>query len=163
MQLLSHESSRRGIVSNKLPVTRWIVADVEYRMLRKAATTAIIRSPEDAVAQTRERLQDLLNEEFWVLCLSSSNGLTGLVRISTGTLNASLAHPRECFRTAILLSAASVLFIHNHPSGNPEPSAEDVSLTRQLVEAGRIIGIPVHDHIIIAGDQHTSLAERGLV
>jgi DNA repair protein RadC len=84
-------------------------------------------------------------------------------QISKGILNSSLAHPRECFREAITQSAAAVIFVHNHPSGNPEPSQEDCAITKQLVEAGKIIGIAVHDHIIVAADKFTSFAERQLL
>jgi DNA repair protein RadC len=89
--------------------------------------------------------------------------LVGEVRVTAGTLNAALADPRECFHYAVREKAAGVIFVHNHPSGNPEPSQEDLAMTRQLVEAGRVLGIPVHDHLIVGGDQFTSLADRGLV
>jgi DNA repair protein RadC len=123
----------------------------------------VFRSPEDVVARYGPRLRDLHHEEFWVLLLSSSNELVREVRVSSGTLNSSLVHPRECFAEAIKHRAASVLFLHNHPSGNPEPSQEDLAVTRQLVEAGKILGIPVHDHVIIAQSRFASLAERGLL
>ena len=123
----------------------------------------VFRSPEDVVARYGPRLRDLHHEEFWALLLSSSNQLLREVRVSSGTLNSSLVHPRECFAEAIKHRAASVLFLHNHPSGNPEPSHEDLAITRQLVEAGKILGIPVHDHVIIAGNRFASLAERGLL
>jgi len=108
-------------------------------------------------------LRDLRHEEFWTVLLTSANKVQAEVRTTTGTLNASLAHPRECFAEAVQRRAAGVVFVHNHPSGNPEPSGEDLSLTRQLVEAGRVLGIPVHDHVIIAGDRYTSFADRGLL
>ena len=95
--------------------------------------------------------------------MSSSNQLVRDVRITSGTLNASLVHPRECFHDAIKEKAAGMIFLHNHPSGNPEPSPEDVAITKQLAEAGKILGIPVHDHVIIAGDRFSSFAERGLL
>jgi len=72
-------------------------------------------------------------------------------------------HPREVFKAAIDRLAASIIVVHNHPSGNAEPSGEDLEITRQLVDAGRLIGIPLHDHVIIAADNHTSFAERGLL
>ncbi|HZY10932.1 MAG TPA: JAB domain-containing protein, partial [Bacteroidota bacterium] len=85
------------------------------------------------------------------------------VKISEGILNSSLVHPREVFKPAITEPSASIILIHNHPSGNPEPSSEDIQITRQMVEAGKIIGIPVHDHIIITAHAHTSFVERGLL
>ena len=121
------------------------------------------RTPEDVGSRYLSRLRDLKHEEFWVLLLTSSNQLIREIRVTTGTLNSSLVHPRECFSEAIKQKAASVIFLHNHPSGNAEPSQEDLAITRQLSEAGRILGIPVHDHLILGGDSCTSLAERGLV
>lgn len=123
----------------------------------------VFRSPEDVAARYGPRLRDLRHEEFWVLLLSSSNQLLREIKVSSGTLNSSLVHPRECFAEAIKARAASVLFLHNHPSGNPEPSQEDLAITRQLTDAGKILGIPVHDHVVIAGSHFASLAERGLL
>lgn len=123
----------------------------------------VFRSPSDVVARFGPLLRDLRHEEFWVVLLTTSNQPLRELRVTSGTLNSSLVHPRECFAEAIKLHAASVIFLHNHPSGNPEPSAEDLAVTRQLVEAGRILGIPVHDHIVLAGTRFVSLAERGLM
>ena len=83
--------------------------------------------------------------------------------MTSGTLNSSLVHPRECFAEALKEKAASVIFVHSHPSGNPEPSQEDRSITRQLKEAGKILGIPVYDHIVVAGAQFVSFAQRSLL
>lgn len=98
-----------------------------------------------------------------VVSLNSSNRIVSERVITTGLLNSSLTHPREVFHAAILERAAAVLLVHNHPSGNREPSEEDVRVTRQIAEAGRIMGIPVHDHLIVAGNAYTSFAERGLL
>ncbi len=127
------------------------------------AEKAAFRSPSDVADRYGPKLRDLKHEEFWVLVLNSANELQKEERISQGTLTASLAHPRECFHQAVKEKAASVIFVHNHPSGNPEPSHEDIAMTKQLVEAGKILQIPVHDHVIIAGSKFTSFAERGLV
>lgn len=121
------------------------------------------RSPEDVSSRYLPRLRDLKHEEFWVLLLTSANQLIREVRVTSGTLNSSLVHPRECFSEAIKQKAAGVIFLHNHPSGNAEPSQEDLTITRQLVEAGKILGIPVHDHLILGGVDCTSLAERGIL
>ncbi len=123
----------------------------------------VIRRPEDVVARLGRRLRSRMQEEFWALLLTSSGRVSRQSRITVGTLNASLVHPRECFHLAVKELAASVLFVQNHPSGNPEPSDEDLAVTRQLVQAGSILGIPVLDHVIIAGMQFTSFAERGLL
>ena len=102
-------------------------------------------------------------EKFVVFLLNAQNGITAIDEISSGTLSSSLVHPREVFRAAISGLAAAIIVGHNHPSGNPEPSAEDVEITRQLVESGKILGIPVRDHVIFAADGITSLAERGVI
>ncbi len=108
-------------------------------------------------------VKDLRKEVFRVLLLSRSNRLIKEVTISEGTLDASIVHPRDVFREALLESAAGVILLHNHPSGNPNPSEEDIRITKQLVEAGRVMGIKVYDHIILAGEDYRSLADDGLI
>lgn len=122
-----------------------------------------VRSPADVAAAYGPRLRDLPREVFVVLHLNTANVITAEYTLTTGGLAASIVEPRHVFERAILEQAASVVCLHNHPSGNPEPSREDVAITKQLVEAGRVLGIPVHDHLIIAGRTYTSLAERGLM
>ena len=123
----------------------------------------IVRSPEDAARVMIPRMRDLTNEEFFVLILDAQNGLREEIRLTSGTLNASLVHPREVFKAAIDHRAAAIIVVHNHPSGNLEPSREDIEITHQLVEAGKTIGIPLHDHLIVSGGGFTSLAERGVI
>jgi len=123
----------------------------------------IIHSPEDVFKHFNFLLMNQVQERFIVLWLSAANTIIGFEIVTTGILNSSLVHPREVFRGAIVATFASIILTHNHPSGNPEPSAEDISITKQLVEAGKIVGIPVHDHIIFAEQTYTSFAERGLI
>ncbi|HMV26273.1 DNA repair protein RadC [bacterium] len=120
-----------------------------------------VRAPEDLFKHYMPRLRDLNREIFMVVLLDSANQIIRDCTISEGTLNASLVHPREVFRAAIEYMAASIILVHNHPSGNPEPSREDIAVTEQLKEAGIIMSIPVRDHIIIAGRHYTSLAKSG--
>ena len=108
-------------------------------------------------------LAHLAHEEFHVLLLNSQNVPICQRQITRGILDASLIHPREVFRDAIVLRAAALILVHNHPSGNPEPSPEDLKVTRQLGRAGEQLGIPVLDHIIVAGGTFSSLAGRGLL
>jgi len=108
-------------------------------------------------------MRDLRKEIFKVLLLNRANRLIKEVTISEGTLDASIVHPRDVFREAILEPASGILLIHNHPSGNPNPSEEDLRITKQLVEAGRLLGIKVYDHIILAGGSYRSLADDGLL
>lgn len=122
-----------------------------------------IVGPEEVYNTWRFLFDGQVRERFAVLWLSTHNKVQGFNIISEGILAASLVHPREVFRDAIVISAASIILMHNHPSGNSEPSLEDKTITRQLVESGKIIGIPVHDHIIFAGHTFTSFAERGLL
>lgn len=120
-------------------------------------------SPEDVAAVYGPRLRDLKREVFKVVLLNTANVIVGDYTVSEGGLAASIVEPRAVFQKAVLENAAAIICLHNHPSGNPEPSREDLRITRQLVEAGRLMGIPVHDHLIIAGDRYTSLAERKLM
>lgn len=124
---------------------------------------APVRSPGDVVAVFAPRLQDLPVEEFHVAILDAQHRLERDVLITRGLLDASLVHPREVFREAIAERAAAVVLVHNHPSGDPTPSAEDRLVTQQLVAAGRLLDIPVHDHIIIGRGRYTSFAEAGLL
>jgi DNA repair protein RadC len=123
----------------------------------------VIRTPDDVAERFIPRLRDMKQEVFIVLLLNSANRIMKEVTVTRGLLNSSLTHPREVFRSAIVESAASVILLHNHPSGNPEPSQEDISITKQIVEASKVVGIPVHDHIIIADNSYTSFADRGLL
>jgi len=120
-----------------------------------------IRNPGDAARILIPRLRDLPHEVFAVLVLDAAARVIAIEELSRGTLNASIVHPREVFKAAVDHLGASVLVAHNHPSGNPEPSGEDLAITRQLADAGKILGIPLHDHLIVAGNAFVSLAERG--
>ncbi len=159
----SPDALRRLGIGTAQAVTVAVAFELARRSAGETHQRRIIRRPEDVVEAIGPVLRSLSQEEFWLLPLSSSNALLRPLRITVGTLNSSLVHPRECFRPAIERSAAAVVVAHNHPSGNPEPSQEDIAITRQLAEAGRVLGIPLHDHVIIAGARHTSLAERGLL
>ena len=122
-----------------------------------------ITSPAEVGEYFVPLLKDDLKEKFVVVCLSTANKVTRYETISIGSLNSSVVHPREIFKFAIENSAASIILVHNHPSGNPEPSKEDIAITKKLVDAGKIISIEVIDHIIIAGSTFTSLVERRLM
>jgi len=124
---------------------------------------APIRSPRDVVAVFAPRLEDLPVEEFHVAVLDAQHRLERDVTVTRGILNSSLVHPREVFREAIAERAASVILVHNHPSGDPTPSPDDRAVTDQLVAAGRLLDIPVHDHVIIGRARYTSFAEAGLL
>jgi DNA repair protein RadC len=124
---------------------------------------APVRSPRDVARLFAPRLEDLPVEEFHVAVLDAQHRLERDITITRGLLTSSLVHPREVFREAIAERAAAVILVHNHPSGDPTPSADDRLVTDQLVAAGRVLDIPVHDHIIIGRGRYTSFAEAGLL
>lgn len=122
-----------------------------------------IRTAQDVVNLLMPDMRHLAREEFRVLLLNTRNQVLAARTISTGTLNASLVHPREVFREAIARASNSLICAHNHPSGDPTPSEDDLALTRRLVEAGRLIDIEVLDHVIIGDGRSVSLREKGLM
>ncbi|MBE0645089.1 MAG: DNA repair protein RadC [Bacteroidetes bacterium] len=120
-----------------------------------------IVSPEDVAHRYIPRMRDLQHERFMVLLLNNAGCIIRECVVSEGIVNASLVHPREVFRAAVTELASSVILLHNHPSGVREASREDHLITKQLVQAGRMMDIPVHDHIIICGSNYVSFAENG--
>lgn len=135
---------------------------------RRLARTAMdecvtIRSPQDVSLLMTEELRYLQKEHFVCLFLNTKNHVIGQETLSIGSLNASIVHPREVFLAAIKRSSASIICVHNHPSGDPTPSPEDIEITRRLVEAGDVIGIDVLDHVIIGDTRSVSLKELGLM
>ncbi len=124
-----------------------------------------IGSPEDAyrAITTITNAQEEAQEVFGVLILNTKHKIVAVHEVSRGTLNASMVHPREVFKPAVLHNAASIICFHNHPSGDPEPSRDDVEVTNRLVEAGKIMGIGILDHIIVGDNRYTSLKERGVM
>ncbi len=122
-----------------------------------------INSPKEVSNIFMEDLRYLKKEVFKVLLLNTKNQIIQIEEVSVGILNSALVHPREVFRNAIRKSAASMILVHNHPSGNSKPSKEDISLSERLIEAGKIIGINVLDHIIIGDGEYTSLKEKAII
>ena len=123
---------------------------------------AVVKSPEEVVSLVGGRLKGKKKEHFLALLLDTRSQLIKLAEISVGSLDTSIVHPREVFREAISASAASVIFVHNHPSGDPAASEDDIKLTKRLVEAGEIMGIDVLDHIIVCDKEYLSLKRKGL-
>jgi DNA repair protein RadC len=122
-----------------------------------------LRGPRDVWRYYGPRLEGLTVEEFHVAVLDAQHRLERDVLVTRGILNSSLVHPREVFREAIAERAASIVLVHNHPSGDPTPSADDRSITAQLVAAGRLLDIPIHDHVVIGRGRFVSFAELGLL
>ena len=125
----------------------YMPALVQLPLVRDPGTRKI-RTPEDALLACAD-VAALAQESFHVLTIDSKNNLINRHMVSLGTVDSSAVHAREVFRAAVLDSASAVVVVHNHPSGDPSPSAEDVRITRQLVEAGRVMGIQIMDHVIV--------------
>jgi len=132
------------------------------RRLLKDKKFALLLSPQEVWQELRD-LRDLKKEHFVIFYLDTRNQEIKRDIISFGTLNANLVHPREVFEPAIIHCAAQIIVAHNHPSGNPEPSEEDIEITKRLVEAGKILGIEVLDHVIVTKSGFSSLKELGLM
>jgi DNA repair protein RadC len=122
-----------------------------------------IREPEDVVRLLGAQAAAEEQEVFWALLLDSQSHVRGAVEVTRGLLNSCLVHPREVFRVAVAHGAAGIIVAHNHPSGDPTPSTEDRTVTRQLVAAGQLLDIPVYDHVILAGERWLSFASAGLL
>ena len=122
-----------------------------------------VKSHQDVIKVVRQQLKDKKKEHFLILCLDTKNNLKKISTVSTGTLDTNLVHPREVFKEAFQSLASSIILVHNHPSGNPEPSEADMEITKRILETGKIVGIDVLDHIIIADNKSFSFKEKGLV
>ena len=128
-----------------------------------AAERPYISTPEDAAAIMQPVVELLAEERMYVMLLSTKNRVNAIQEVSVGSLNASVVHPREIFKAAILSNAAALILVHNHPSGDPTPSPEDIALTKAIVDAGKILNIPVLDHVIMGDRRYCSLKEKGVL
>ena len=123
-----------------------------------------ISQPLDAARIIKAYIGNSDRENFVVACLDTKNNITAINTVSIGTINSASAHPREVFKIAILANSASIIIAHNHPSGDPSPGREDIELTKNIVDAGKILGIEVLDHVVIGYDeQYVSFKEIGLM
>jgi DNA repair protein RadC len=137
-------------------------AELGRRLWPDGDATPLVRGPESVYELTRD-IRTLNREHFVGFYLNSRNQVLRREIISIGSLNASIVHPREVYLPAVAMSAASVVLAHNHPSGDPTPSEEDLAITRRLLEAGRILGIDLLDHVVVARDSYASFKERRLL
>ena len=138
------------------------------KMVKEDSTlyeTAVIKSPAEVYQAAKQllALHEKPEEHFCILCLNTKNKIVGVHTISIGSLNTSIVHPREVFKAAMLNNANGIICLHNHPSGDPEPSREDIEITKRLVEAGKLLGIEVIDHVIIGEQGYISMKERCLM
>jgi DNA repair protein RadC len=153
----------KGIGSAKAAILSAAFELVRRIQSRKDVDRPLFKRSSDVADHYLPLMRDLRKEVFKVLLLNRANRFIREVFISEGTLDASIVHPRDVFKEALLEPAAGIILIHNHPSGNPSPSDEDLRITKQLVDAGRLLGIKVYDHIILAGESYRSLADEGLI
>ena len=147
---------------------RWcmpvLFQEISERLTKEEMSEKVLLNSSKAVADYLQKSIGLEKKEHFVmLSLDSRNNLIKISKISVGSLNASVVHPREVFKEAIQSLAAQIIIAHNHPSGDPEASPEDIALTRRLGEAARIIGIELLDHVIVTGNGYTSLREQELM
>lgn len=147
------------------PVGRGYKALPRLRLVRMVGRTHSraepLRSAQEVFDLFREDAPLLDREYFWAVLLDGRNRVIGVDEVAVGTMTAALVHPRELFKAAILANSAALIVVHNHPSGDPEPSSEDIALTRRLIEAGDIIGIKVIDHVVLGDGRYRSLSEEG--
>ncbi|MFJ8065493.1 RadC family protein [Psychrobacillus sp. NPDC096426] len=157
IELLTVKGGEKRIPAKRVDI-------VSLRMVKESSLLykdRSIRSPEDAYNLFKQFLGELDREYFVLMCLDVKNQPTVINVCHIGSLNASIVHPREIMKTAVLSNAASILVMHNHPSGRPKPSKEDIDVTKRLVEASRIIGIELIDHLVIGENSFVSLKEKG--
>jgi DNA repair protein RadC len=149
----------------RVKACRLVAAFELTRRLRARTPGAriVLGSPADVHAAFGALMEDLPREVFRVALLDAQNVLLRDLIVSEGTLSSSLVHPREVFKPALLEPAASIILLHNHPSGDPTPSREDLRLTRQLAECARLLDLRINDHVVIGRGRYVSLAERGVL
>ncbi len=167
-----HELAKKGVDDLKkykgMGLKKAIVISAAFELSRRIQAEEFpekpqIKEPSDIARIFIPRLADLNKEILIVVLLNTANRIIREVVVSEGNLNSSVIHPREVFKPAIDELSASIILVHNHPSGNPEPSRMDIEVTKQIYHAGEIIGIKLLDHIIIAGNKYTSMAQLGLL
>ncbi|MBE3580046.1 MAG: DNA repair protein RadC [Thermoanaerobacteraceae bacterium] len=133
------------------------------RLAAYSAHRPVIQQPGDVAALLMDEMRYLDREHFRTISLNTKNRILAVDNVAVGSLNASLVHPREVFKGPIKRSAAAIILVHNHPSGDPSPSVEDIQVTRRLAEAGRLLGIEVLDHVVLGDGSFVSMKERGLL
>lgn len=150
-------------VGEKKSKQLFAIAEITRRLMQTVDRPEVVHGPEDAAHFLMPKLRFETVEHFGVLILNTKNHIIASPTISTGSLTASVVHPREVFREILKYPAASVLLFHNHPSGDPSPSHEDIAVTHRLVKAGKVLDIPILDHVIVGNNRFTSLKEKGLL
>lgn len=150
------------LIRENLRVLRELVQRYEVPWLDAVERGPALASPADAAAYLGTEMRDLGQEQMRVLVLDTKNRVIAAELVYQGGLNATVVRPADCLRTAVRLGAAAVILVHNHPSGDPTPSPEDVQLTGEIGRAAELLGVELLDHLVIGADRHVSLRERGL-
>ena len=149
-------------ISGNSDGAEYIIPHVEFRIVHETKSTfGAVRGPEGVVNLIRELTHGLTDERFYAVSLDNRNNVLAVHLCSIGDHSSTLVHPRSVFRTAVYSSAIAIVCAHNHPSGDSTPSAEDIAVTRRLYEAGKVLGIPVLDHVVIGGNTHSSMRQLG--
>ena len=162
-EILDFPSKIQGIGKRK-ELAVFAVKELAKRLMRRESRSIeVIHGPEDAAHFAMPYFKQEQKEHFAILMLNTKNHILGLQDISVGSLTASVVHPREVFETAILHHSAAIILLHNHPSGDPNPSREDIAVTQRLVKAGKLMDIAILDHIIIGGSSFVSMKEKDLL
>ncbi|MDD2786426.1 MAG: DNA repair protein RadC [Patescibacteria group bacterium] len=163
LQMTYEDLSKIGGIDSAKATTLLAAFELSKRALEVNDTNLpVINTAKDAAAQLTD-MRDLKKEHFVVLYLNAKNQLVHKETISMGTLNANLVHPREVFEPALKYSAAQIIAAHNHPSGDPKPSDDDLEVTKRLTEAGKMMGIEIMDHVIVSKNSHLSFKEEKLL
>ena len=162
-EILDFPSKIQGIGRRKELAVFAVKELVKRLMRREARSIEVIHGPEDAAHFAMPYFKQEQKEHFAILMLNTKNHVLGLQDISVGSLTASVVHPREVFETAIRHHSAAIILLHNHPSGDPTPSDEDISVTKKLVKAGDVMDVQVLDHIILGDGQFTSMKEKDML
>lgn len=162
-EILDCPSTLKGIGKKKELAVLAVKELVRRLMKEDSRTVRIIRSPEDVVRFSRHHFWQEQKEHFAVLLLNTKNHVIGLKNISIGGLSSSIVHPREVFEAAVLHHSAAIILLHNHPSGDPTPSQEDIKVTERMVKAGTLMDIPVLDHIILGNGRFVSMKEKDML
>lgn len=146
----------------RLTETKRVELEKEYSMNRPDLVT-IVRSPDDVydVGTKFMRMHEEPEEYMYMLCLNNKNRIIGVFEISHGNVNSSIVSPREVFQKALLANAVNIVMLHNHPSGDPTPSKEDIDVTKRLKDVGEVLGVRVLDHIVVGDARYVSLMEKG--
>lgn len=161
--ILDFPAKIQGIGKRK-KLAVFAVKELARRLMRRESRSIeVIHGPEDAAHFAMPYFRQEQKEHFAILMLNTKNHILGLQDVSIGSLTASIVHPREVFETAILHHSAAIILLHNHPSGDPTPSKEDISVTQRIEKASKVMDIPVLDHIILGGGRYVSMKKDGIL